>query len=146
MAKAIRTHIAQFQRTPLQDNPKLRFNLNELHSRSANVEVKRHPMRLIAWGLNEGETVTVYMAKVQSVGNPHWTLSDDCCPCPIEPSAVGNVQSLPYKIKGTPLVLTHDNPAGHIEDAGSYYFEYEGSGEVIVDHYDDPVRPKYDHR
>ena len=89
-----------------------------------------------------GETVSVHIARVQSLGNPHWALTDDCCPCVIEPSAVANVQHMPYKKCKQAVVLTADDPTIHIDDAGTYYFEYHGKNEVIVDHYDDPVMAK----
>lgn len=97
---------------------------------------------MIAWGLSEGESVSVHIARVQSLGNPNWTLTDDCCPCPIEPSAVANVQHMPYKQCKQAVVLTAENPAIHIDDAGTYYFEYHGTNSVIIDHYDDPVIAK----
>ena len=139
---AIKTHSAILQsQNNTQNAP--HFQLNEIFPISTNVEVKRYPLRVIAWGLMGDETVSVHIAKVQSLGNPHWALSDDnCCPCPIEPSAVANVQHMPYKKCKQEVVLTADEPAIHIDDAGTYYFEYHGDNEVIIDHYDDPVIPK----
>lgn len=138
---AIKTHSAILQsQNNTQNAP--HFQLNELSPISTNVEVKRYPLRVIAWGLADNETVSVHIARVQSLGNPNWTLTDDCCPCPIEPSAVANVQHMPYKKCKQEVVLTADEPAIHIDDAGTYYFEYHGDNEVIIDHYDDPVIPK----
>lgn len=138
---AIKTHSAILQsQNNTQNAP--HFQLNEIFPISTNVEVKRYPLRVIAWGLMGNETVSVHIARVQSLGNPNWTLTDDCCPCPIEPSAVANVQHMPYKKCKQEVVLTADEPAIHIDDAGTYYFEYHGDNEVIIDHYDDPVIPK----
>lgn len=119
-----------------------RFTLNPLFPTSSNIEVRQYPKRIIAWGLMGDETVSVHIARVQSLGNPNWTLTEDCCPCPIEPSAVANVQHMPYKRHQQVVLLTAENPAIHIDDAGTYYFEYHGSNEVILDHYDDPVLRK----
>lgn len=138
---AIKTHSAILQsQNNTQNAP--HFQLNEIFPISTNVEVKRYPLRVIAWGLMGNETVSVHIARVQSLGNPNWTLTDDCCPCPIEPSAVANVQHMPYKKCKQEVVLTADEPTLHIDDAGTYYFEYHGDNEVIIDHYDDPVIPK----
>lgn len=125
-----------------QTSTEPRFTLNELYPTSSNIDVRQYPKRIIAWGLVGSETVSVQMARVQSLGNPHWTLTDDCCPCPIEPSAVANVQHMPYLRCGKPVILTAENPAIHIDDAGTYYFEYHGTSEVMIDHYDDPVIAK----
>lgn len=139
----IRTH-SYIKTAQIQSGNEPRFNLNQLFSTSTNIEVRKYPKRVIAWGLVGDETVSVHIARVQSLGNPNWTLTDDCCPCPIEPSAVANVQHMPYLKCGKPLILTADNPCTHIDDAGIYYFEYHGSESVIVDHYDDPVIRKAD--
>lgn len=136
----IRTHTHIKPHSNTSSSP--RFALNEILPISSNIEVRKYPKRIIAWGLNDGETVTVHIARVQSIGNPNWTLTDDCCPCPIEPDLVANVQHMPYKKCKQAVVLTADEPAIHIDDAGTYYFEYHGVNEVIIDHYDDPVIPK----
>lgn len=88
------------------------------------------------------ESVSVHIAKTESLGNANWALTDDCCPCVIEPSAIANVQHMPYKKCKQAVVLTYDDPTIHIDDAGVYYFEYHGSGQVTLEHYDDPVIPK----
>lgn len=138
---AIKTHSAIIRQQHSPNTPY--FHLNELYPTSTNVEAKRYPLRIIAWGLSDNETVSVHIARVQSLDNPHWALSDDdCCPCVIEPSAVANVQHMPYKQCGKPLVLTAENPTAHIDDAGTYYFEYHGTNSVIIDHYDDPIMTK----
>ncbi|WP_439327602.1 hypothetical protein [Lonepinella sp. BR2357] len=136
----IQTHTTLIRQQTQPNQP--HFNLNELFPTSTNVEVKRYPLRVIAWGLTGAETVTVHIARVQSLGNRHWTLSDDCCPCVIEPSALANVENMPYKKCKQAVVLTADEPAIHIDDAGTYYFEYHGTNSVIIDHYDDPIIPK----
>lgn len=128
--------------TPSPSNTEIRFHLNQLHSTSSNLEVRQYPKRIIAWGLMKGETVSVHIARVQSLGNPHWALTKACCPCPIEPSQVANVAHLPYKRCQQAVVLTADDPTIHIDDAGTYFFEYHGNNEVMIDHYDDPVMPK----
>ena len=132
------SHIRTAQTQPNEP----RFTLNELFPTSTNIEVRKHPKRVIVWGLSAGESVSVHIARVQSLGNPHWALTDDCCPCVIEPSVVANVQHMPYKKCKQAVVLTADDPTIHIDDAGTYYFEYHGKNEVIVDHYDDPVMAK----
>ncbi|QLB20075.1 hypothetical protein A6B43_00240 [Vespertiliibacter pulmonis] len=137
----IQTH-THIQFSPSQSSPKPRFNLDELFPTSSNIDVRQYPKRVIVWGLVGDETVTVHIARVQSLGNPHWTLTDDCCPCPIEPSILANVQHMPYKKCKQAVVLTANEPAIHIDDAGTYYFEYHGTNSVIIDHYDDPVIPK----
>lgn len=137
----IRTH-SHIKTAPSQSNTEPRFTLNQIFPTSSNIEVRKYPKRIIAWGLMGNETVSVHIARVQSLGNPNWTLTDDCCPCPIEPSAVANVQHMPYKKCKQEVILTADEPAIHIDDAGTYYFEYHGDNEVIIDHYDDPVIPK----
>lgn len=133
----IKTH--SHVKPPSNQSTEPRFTLNPLFPTSSNIEVRLHPKRVIAWGLNDGEMVSVHIARVQSLGNPNWALSDDCCPCAIEPDRVANVQHLPYKRCKDVVVLTAENPAIHIDDAGTYYFEYHGENEVILDHYDDPV-------
>lgn len=136
----IKTHTA-ITTNPTQSNAP-RFTLNPLYPTSSNIEVRRLPKRVIAWGLEGEETVTVHIARVQSIGNPNWALTDDCCPCIIEPDLVVNVNKMPYKKCKQAVVLTADDPAIHIDDAGTYYFEYHGNNEVILDHYDDPVMAK----
>lgn len=133
----IKTHPSQSS-----SNTEIRFHLNQLHSTSSNIEVRQYPKRVIAWGLMNDETVSVHIARAQSLGNPHWTLTEDCCPCPIEPGQVANVAHLPYKKCRQAVVLTADEPVIHIDDAGTYFFEYHGNNDVIIDHYDDPVIPK----
>lgn len=134
----IQTH-SHIKTTQNQSASEPRFTLNPLFPTSTNIDVRQYPKRIIAWGLVDGETVSVHMARVQSLGNPNWALSNECCPCPIEPSAVANVQHLPYKRCNKVVELTAEKPAIHIDDAGTYYFEYHGNNEVILDHYDDPV-------
>ncbi|MDH2997183.1 hypothetical protein A1D22_05795 [Pasteurellaceae bacterium LFhippo2] len=136
----IRTHTAITTNQPKLTDP--RFNLNPLFPTSTNIEVRQLPKRVIAWGLDKDETVTVHIARVQSLGNPNWALTEDCCPCIIEPDRVANVQQMPYKKCKKAVVLTAGEPAIHIDDAGTYYFEYHGNNEVIIDHYDDPVMAK----
>ncbi|VEH67277.1 Uncharacterised protein [Rodentibacter pneumotropicus] len=92
----IRTH-SHIKTAQTQSNTEPRFTLNELFPTSTNIDVRKYPKRVIAWGLIGDETVSVHIARVQSLGHPNWTLTDDCCPCPIEPSAVANVQHMPYK-------------------------------------------------
>lgn len=140
MAK-IQTH-SHIKTAQTQSNTEIRFHLNPLHSTSSNIEVRQYPKRIIAWGLMNEDTVSVHIARVQSLGNPDWALTKDCCPCVIEPSVVANVQHMPYKKCKQVVVLTADEPTIHIDDAGTYYFEYHGDNEVIIDHYDDPVIPK----
>lgn len=137
----IRTH-SHIKTALSQSNTEPRFTLNELFSISTNIEVRKYPKRVIAWGLIGDETVSVHIARVLSLGNPNWTLTDDYCPCIIEPDRVANVQQMPYKKCKRAVVLTADEPAIHIDDAGTYYFEYHGNNEVIIDHYDDPVMVK----
>lgn len=141
---AIKTHLVVKQSMQSKQSAEPHFHLTQIRPTSTNVQVRKYPLRIVAWGLDEGETVAVRMARVTSLGNPHWALSDDCCPCVIPPSEVANVQTMPYIKCGKPLVLTADNPCAHIDDAGIYYFEYSGYGEVILDHYDDPVIRKAD--
>ncbi|MGX2956429.1 hypothetical protein ACWIYZ_04975 [Ursidibacter arcticus] len=136
----IRTHTTITTHQTQSNEP--RFTLNSLFPTSTNIEVRKYPKRIIAWGLSGDETVTVHIARVQSLGNPNWTLTDDCCPCIIEPDCVANVQHMPYKKCKQAVVLTAEEPAIHIDDAGTYYFEYHGNNEVIIDHYDDPVMAK----
>lgn len=136
--ETIQTH-THIQLATSHSSTKPRFNLNELSPLSSNFDVRQYPKRVIVWGLFGDETVTVHMARVQSIGNSMWALSDDCCPCPIEPSALANVGSMPYKQCGKSVVLTAENPAIHIDDAGTYYFEYHGNHNVVIDHYDDPI-------
>lgn len=136
----IKTHSHITTTNQSSDTPN--FNLNELHPISSNIDVRKYPKRVIAWGLMEGETVSVHIARVKSLGNPNWALTDDCCPCPIAPSELANVQHMPYKKCKNAVVLTADEPMIHIDDAGTYYFEYHGINQIILDHYDDPVIPK----
>lgn len=140
----IKTHSTIKRNPQAAQSQEPHFHLTQLRPISSNVEVRKYPLRVIAWGLNADDIVTVHMARVSSLGNTHWALSDDCCPCVIPPSEVANVQTMPYIKCGEPLVLTADNPCAHIDDAGIYYFEYSGYGEVILDHYDDPVIRKAD--
>lgn len=119
-----------------------RFTLNALFPLSSNLLVRQLPKRVIVWGLSEGETVSVHMARSQSLGNAHWVQSGECCPCPIEPSAVANVAHMPYKKCKQAVVLTADEPAIHIDDTGNYYFEYHGTNEVVIEHFDDPIIAK----
>lgn len=141
----IKTHSTIKRNQQAAQSQEPHFHLTQLRPTSTNVEVRKYPLRIIAWGLSGSETVTVHMARVSSLGNTHWALSDDkCCPCILPPDQVANVQHMPYIKCGKPLVLTADNPCAHIDDAGIYYFEYHGSESVIVDHYDDPVIRKAD--
>lgn len=141
----IQTHSTIKRNTNTAQSQEPHFSLTPLHPNSTNIEVRKYPKRIIAWGLESGETVAVQMARVSSIGKTHWALSDDdCCPCIMPPDLVANVQSMPYLKCGKPLILTADNPCTHIDDAGIYYFEYSGHGNVIIDHYDDPVIRKAD--
>lgn len=142
---AIQTHLAVKRNTAAAQSQEPHFHLTQLRPTSSNVEVRKYPLRVIAWGLDKGESVEVKMARVSSLGNTHWALSDnECCPCIIPPDQLANVQSMPYIKCGKPLTLTAENPCAHIDDAGIYYFEYTGVGDVILDHYDDPVIRKAD--
>lgn len=137
----IRTH-SYISTTPSQSRIEPRFTLNPLYPISSNLEVRKYPKRVIAWGLMGEETVSVHIARTASIGNTGWALTDDCCPCIIEPDSVVNVQHMPYKQCKKAVVLTADEPAIHIDDAGVYYFEYHGTNDVVVEHYDDPVMTK----
>ena len=122
------------------------FNLSEIRPTSSNIEVRQYPMRVIAWGLSGEDKVHVRIARVSSVGNANWTM-DQFAKChALEPDIVANVQHMPYKVqrgdKLETVVLTEENPAIHINDAGVYYFEYEGQDEVFIDFYNDTIISK----
>lgn len=140
---AIKTHSTIKPNSQIAQSQEPHFHLTQVRPTSSNVQVRKYPLRVVAWGLEQGESVEVRMVRVSSLGNTHWALSDDeCCPCVLPPDQVANVQTMPYIKCGKPLVLTAQNPTAHIDDAGIYYFEYSGYGEVILDHYDDPVISK----
>lgn len=138
----ITTHSHKIKATSPTGQP--HFHLTELSPISTNVEVRRYPKRIIAWGLSGDEQVSVHIARVQALGNPNWTLTDDCRPCSIEPGIIANTEHMPYQRHNNPVKLTANSPAIHIDDAGTYYFEYHGANEVVIDHYDDPVIRKTD--
>lgn len=118
------------------------FNLSEIRPTSSNIEVRKYPMRVIAWGLNDEDKVHVRIARVSSVGNANWTM-DQFSQCrALSPDIVANVEHMPYKVKGEEVVLTKEEPAIHINDAGVYYFEYEGQDEVFIDFYNDTIIAK----
>lgn len=64
----IKTH--SYIRTPPSQPNEPRFTLNELFPTSTNIEVRKYPKRVIVWGLGVGETVSVHIARVQSLGKP----------------------------------------------------------------------------
>ncbi|MBF0785768.1 hypothetical protein E4T80_09885 [Muribacter muris] len=138
----IRTHTRITTQQP-QTAIEPRFTLNTLFPISTNIDVRKYPKRVIAWGLMPGETVSVHMARTQSLGNPNWALRDEeCCPCILEPDPVVNAHHMPYKRCHQVVILTDEDPAIHIDDAGVYYFEYHGNHEITLEHYDDPVLRK----
>lgn len=134
----LKTHLSIHTATPTEPH----FTLTQLAPISTNVEVRRYPLRVIAWDLMEGEQVSVHIAKVQALSNPHWALSEDECPCVLEPGQLANTKHQPYKRHGQAVVLTAENATACLDDAGTYFFEYHGSGQVILDCYDDPVPRK----
>ena len=134
----IKTHISVTDST-IKDRGR-GFKLSPLNPQSANIIVSKHPRSVIVWDLAFGEIVTVRRARVDSLGNTRWAVDESaCCPNPVPPSDNANVNSMPYKRCGVEVVLTHDNPQALIDDAGVYYFVYEGDGDIVIDHFDDPI-------
>ena len=134
----IKTHISVTDST-IKDRGS-GFKLSPLNPQSANIAVSKYPHSVIVWDLAFGEIVTVRRARVDSLGNTRWAVDESaCCPNPVPPSDNANVNSMPYKRCGIEVVLTHDNPHALIDDAGVYYFVYEGDGDIVIDHFDDPI-------
>ena len=132
----------------ITDDRSLAFQLNQIRQKSKNVEVRKYPLRVICWGLTGDDKVKVKMARVSSVGNPNWAMSELSQCNMLEPDVVANVQSLPYKVnKGEDMIeleFTAKDPSGYINATGVYYFEYEGSDEVFIDYFNDVVISKGD--
>lgn len=134
----ITTHISVTDST-IKDKGK-GFKLSPLNPQSANITVSKYPHSIIAWDLADGETVTIRRTRVDSLGNTRWAVDDSsCCPNPVPPSDNANVNSMPYRRCGIDIVLTHEEPHVLIDDAGVYYFVYQGDGDIVIDHFDDPV-------
>lgn len=115
------------------------FELSVIKPRSANFSVRTVPVALVAWGLAEGETVAVRRAKVASLGVSRWRDDGSCCGGSLSPDDNGNIEHMPYKRCGADVVLTAQNPHAVVDDVGTFFLEYSGGGDVVIDKMDDPV-------
>ena len=135
------THIS-VTNSAIKDNG-MGFKLSPMSPQSANIIVSKYPRAIVVWDLAIGETVAVRRARVDSLGNARWAVDESgCCPSPVPPSDNANVNSMPYRRCGVDVVLTHEEPHVLIDDAGVYYFVYQGDGDIVIDHFDDPIARK----
>lgn len=112
--------------------------LSEGYPYSGNLTVRDKPLRIIAWGLTGDDYIIVNAARIGAIGSRHWALTDDCCPCVLPPSPVVNVDYMPYLRCGNQVKLTAASPFALIDDTGSYFLEFVGSGDLVtVEYYDD---------
>lgn len=114
--------------------------LSQVSNKSFNFKVENQAVSLIAWGLETDDTVTVYRARVGSIGQTTWTVSP--CGLPVAPSLSVNVARMPYMRCGVPVVLTADNPHVLIDDVGVFFLVYSGGGSAVVEVLPDVISRK----